>query len=151
MCIRDRPYTKLLLMEMALVPYIHSSSAKDMACGNRELSSSFYNQPQLVNTIPSTAVMPDMPEPLLGWSCNQVVTLVPELSTRWFLHLFLASVLCYGNCATKIVSWVSNLLLSNRVATSTVTARTFRGTNDLFTATVDWKVTLGVLGPQQRT
>ena len=40
-----------------------------------------------------------------------------------------------------------NLLLSNRMATSRTRARTFRGTNDLFTLILDYKVTLEVLGP----
>ena len=38
---------------------------------------------------------------------------------------------------TKTVSWISSLLLNNRVSTSTVQARRFGATKNLFTYTVD--------------
>ena len=56
----------------------------------------------------------------------------------------------WGICA-KIVSWTSILLQNTRMATSTVQARRFRATNDLFTYTVDYKVTLADLSELART
>ena len=44
-------------------------------------------------------------------------------------------------CA-KIVSWFSTLLLNNQMDTSRTMARTFGGTNDLFTKVLDYKVPL---------
>ena len=64
----------------------------------------------------------------------------------WSFHLHSRSRVQLLYAAPRTCLGISTQFLNDRMATSTVLASTFRGSNDLFTNTVDYKVTLADSG-----